>query len=135
MQDKKYRCQILESTEQVELGSNMTEVTFKLSEGRMIRVLFHECERFKNHPPSIEGLAQQEWSDLRADTGTLFLPDKIQMKHSQTQLHEEESLFFDQGMLVAHLATAVVCDDVAQEAPYSKKTLVSTKKPFRIRHS
>ena len=34
------------------------------------------------------------WSDLPADTGTLFFQDKIQTHHSQTQLHKEESLFF-----------------------------------------
>ena len=34
---------------------------------------------------SLGRLAQQGcWSDLRADTGTLFSPDKIQAKHSQT---------------------------------------------------
>ena len=65
---------------------------------------------------SLSCLAQQEyWSDLRADTGTLFFPDKIQAKHSQTQLHKEESLFFVKGMMVAPLSTAGVSDEVAQE--------------------
>ena len=63
---------------------------------------------------SLGCLAQQEyWSDLRADTGTLFFPDKIQTKHSQTQLHKEESLFFVIRMLMAPLVTAGVSDDVA----------------------
>ena len=53
-------------------------VTFKLPEMRTIRVISLEC------------LDQQEyWNDLRADTSTLFLPDKIQTQHSQTQLHKE----------------------------------------------
>ena len=36
------------------------------------------------------------WSDLRADTGTLFFPDKILTTHSQTQLRKEESFFLCQ---------------------------------------
>ena len=65
---------------------------------------------------SLRCLAQQDyWSDLRADTGTLFFPDKIQTKPSQTQLHKEESLFFVKGMIVAPLSTAGVSDEFAQE--------------------
>ena len=61
-------------------------------------------------------LAQQGyWSDVRADTGTLFCPHKIQTKHGQTQIHEEESLFFVKGLWVAPLSTAGVSDEVAQE--------------------
>ena len=74
--------------------------------------------RFKNPKPilSLGCLAQQGcWSDLRAETGTLFFPDKIQTKHSQTQLHKEDSLFFVKGMLVAPSLTADVSDEVAQE--------------------
>ena len=63
-------------------------VTFKLPEGRTIRVLFHACEVQK---PifSLGCLAQQVyWSDLRADTCTLFFLDKVQThntaKHSCT---------------------------------------------------
>ena len=44
------------------------------------------------------------WSDLRADTGTLF-PTR---SRRSTQLHKEESLFFVKGMLVAPLLTAGV---------------------------
>ena len=59
-------------------------VTFKLSEGR----LFYACEVQKPILP-LGCLAQQGcWSDLRADTGTLFFPDKIHAKQSQTQLHK-----------------------------------------------
>ena len=64
-------------------------VTFKLPEGRTIRVLFHACEVQK---PifSLGCLAQQGyWSDLRADTCTLFFLDKVQThntaKHSCTR--------------------------------------------------
>ena len=46
---------------------------------------------------------------------SLFFPDKIQTKHSQTQLHKEESLFFVTGTMVAPLSTAGVSDEVAQE--------------------
>ena len=60
-------------------------VTHKLPEGRTIRVLFHACEVLK--PILSLGCLPQHgyWSDLRADTGTLFFLDKIQTKHSQTQ--------------------------------------------------
>ena len=55
-------------------------VTYKLPEGRTLRVLFHACA-VQKPILSLGGLAQQEyWSDLRADTGTLFFPDKIQTK-------------------------------------------------------
>ena len=60
--------------------------------------------RFNN--PScllVVSLQQGYWSDLRADTGTLFFLDKNQTKHSQTQLHMEESLFFVKGILIAPL--------------------------------
>ena len=55
------------------------------------------------------------WSDLRADTGTLFFPDKTQTKRSHTQSHKEESLFFVKGSMIAPLTTAGVSDEVAQE--------------------
>ena len=52
---------------------------------------------------SLGCLAQQGyWCDLR----TLFFPDKTQTKHSHTQLHKEESLFFVKGTMVAPLTTA-----------------------------
>ena len=90
-------------------------MTFKLPEGRTVRVLFHACD-VRQPIRSLGCLAQQEyWNDLRADTGTLFFPDKIQTKHSQTQLHKEESSFFVKGMLVAPLLTAGVSNEVAQE--------------------
>ena len=61
-----------------------------------MRVLFHACT-VQKPILSLGCLTQQGyWSDLRADTGTLFFPDKIHTKHSQTQLHKEESLFFCQ---------------------------------------
>ena len=65
--------------------------------GRTMRVLFHACA-VQKPILSLGCLAQQGyWSDLRADTGTLFFPDKIQTKHSQTQVHKEESSFFVRG--------------------------------------
>ena len=67
-------------------------MTYKLPEGPTIRVLFHACAVHKQIL-SLGCLAQQEyWNVLRADTGVLFFLDKIQTKHSQTQLHKEESL-------------------------------------------
>ena len=70
--------------------------TYKLPEGRTIRVLFHACA-VQKPILSLGRLAQQgHSSDLRADTGTLFFPDKTQTKRSHTQLHKEESLFFCQ---------------------------------------
>ena len=75
------------------------QVTYKLPEGRTIRELFHTCA-VQKPILSFGRLAQQGyWSALRTDTGTLFFPYKIQTKHSQTQLHKEESLFFVKGML------------------------------------
>ena len=69
-------------------------VKFKLPEGRTIRVPFHAGD-VQKPILSLGCLAQQGyWSDLRADTGTLFFLDKIQTQHCQTQLHKEESLFF-----------------------------------------
>ena len=51
-------------------------VTFKLPEGRTLRVLIHACE-VRKPILSLGCLAQQEyWSDLRADTGALLFPDK-----------------------------------------------------------
>ena len=90
-------------------------VTYKLPEGRTIRVLFHACA-VQKAILSLGRLAQQRyWSDLRADTGTLFFPDNIQTKRSQTQLHKGESLFSVKGMMVAPLTTAGVSDQVARE--------------------
>ena len=75
--DEKYRCLILEFTQQVE-----DLVTYKLPEARTIRVLFHACA-VQKPILSLACLAQQlYWSDFRADTGTLFLLDKTQVQHS-----------------------------------------------------
>ena len=76
---------------------------------------FSTRARFRN-PLFLLVIAQQVYlSDFRADTGTLFFPEKIQTQHSQRQLHKEESLLCVKGMLVAQLVTAGVCDEVAQE--------------------
>ena len=91
-------------------------MTYKLPDGRTVRVLFHACAVPKPIL-SLGCLAQQGYcSDLRADTGTLFFPDKTQTKRSHTQLHKEESLFFVKGMMVAPLSTVGVSDEVAQRA-------------------
>ena len=72
-------------------------MTYKLPEGRTVRVLFHACA-VQKPILTLGRLAQQEyWSDLRAHTGTLFFPDKIQTKRGHPQLHKEESLFFVKG--------------------------------------
>ena len=110
-------------------------VTYKLPEGRTIRVLFHACA-VQKPILSLGCLAQQGyWSDLRADTGTLFFPDKIQTKHSQTQLHKEESLSFIKEMMVAPLSTAGVSDEVAQELqmPMGPQMLEDVEKPMPAR--
>ena len=72
------------------------------------------------------------WNDLRADTGTLFFPDKIQTKHSQTQLLKEESLIFVKEMLVAPLSTARVSDEVDQELemPMGPQMLEDVEEPM-----
>ena len=105
---ERYRYPILESRRLV---------TYKLPEGRTIRVLFHACA-VQKPILSLDCLAQQGyWSGLRADTGTRFFPDKTQTKRSHTQLHRRESLFFFfvKGTMVAPLTTAGVSDEVAQE--------------------
>ena len=85
---------------------------------------------------SLNCFSQQGYSsDLRADTGTLFFPDKIQTKHSQTQLHKEESLFFVKGMWVAPLSTAGVSDEVAQklQMPICPRMLDDVEEPMPAR--
>ena len=82
---------------------------------------------------SLRRLAQQGyWSDLRADTGTLFFPDKTQTKRSHTQLHKEERV---KGMLVAPLSTAGVSDEVAQELqmPIGPQMLEDVEEPMPAR--
>ena len=81
-------------------------VTYQLPEGRTIGVLFHACA-VQKPILSLGRIPQHEyWTDLRADTGTLFFPAKIQKKRGPTQLQKEESLLFVKGMLVAPLTTA-----------------------------
>ena len=92
--------------------------------------------QFRNQFCLFVCLAQQEyWSDLRADTGTLFFLGKIQTEHSQTQLHKEESLFFVKGMLVAPVMTAGVSDEVAQELqiPLGPQMLEDVEEPMPAR--
>ena len=110
-------------------------MTYKLPEGRTIRVILHACA-VQKPTLSLDCLAQQGyWSDLRADTGSLFFPDKIQTKHRQTQLHKEESLFFVKGMMVAPLSTAGVSDEVAQELqmPLGPQMLEDVEEPMFAR--
>ena len=110
-------------------------MTYKLPEGRTIRVLFHACA-VQKPILSLGRLAQQVyWSDLRADTGTLFLPDKTQTKRSHTQLHKEESLFFVKRTMVAALTTAGVIDEVAQEIqmPLRPQMLEDAEEPIIFR--
>ena len=110
-------------------------LTCKLPEGRTIRVLFHACAE-QQLILSLGRHAQQGyWSDLRADTGTLFFPDKTQTKRSHTQLHKEESLFFVKGTMVAPLTTAGVSDEVAQEIqmPVGPQMLEDVEEPMTAR--
>ena len=90
------------------------------------------------HQPilSLGRLAQQGyWSDLRADTGTLFFPDKTQTKRSHTQLHKKESLFFVKKTMVAPMTTAGVSDEVAQEIqmPVGPQMLEDVEEPMPAR--
>ena len=57
-------------------------VTYKLQEGRTIRVLFHACEVLK----PILSLG----CPFAQTTGTLFFLDKVQTKHSQTVRETED---------------------------------------------
>ena len=110
-------------------------VTYKLPEGRTIRVLFHACARQKPIL-SLGRLALQGfWCGLRADTGTFFFLDKILTKHSQTQLHK--SLFFVKAMMVAPLTTAGVSDEVAEELqmPMGPQILEDVEEPMPARHA
>ena len=107
-------------------------VTYKFPERLTIRVLFHACA-VQKPILSLGCLAQQGyWSDLRADTGALFFPDKIQTKQNQTQLHKEESWFFVKAMLFAPLSTAGVSDEVAQEPqmPMRPQMLEDVEEPM-----
>ena len=85
-------------------GAGGRLVTYKLPEGRKIIVLFHACA-VQKPILSLGRLAQQEyWSDLRADTGTLFFPDKTQTKRTVAQGRE----FVLCQTMVAPLTTAGV---------------------------
>ena len=98
-------------------------------------MLFHACA-VQKPILSLGRIAQQVyWSDLRADTGTLFFPDKIQTNRGHTQLQKEESLFFVKGMLVAPLTTAGVSDAVAQELemPMGPQMLEDVEEPMPAR--
>ena len=77
----------------------------------------------------------RRWGDLRADTSTLFFLDRIQTQHSQTQLHNEETLFYVKGMLMAILVRAGVSDDVAQELqmPIGPQALEDVEEPMPSR--
>ena len=138
IQDKRYRCLILESTQQA--GARLQHdggrlVTCELPEVRTIRVLLHACA-VQKPILSLGRLAQQGyWSDLRADIGTLSFPDKTQTKRSHTQLHKEESLFFVKGTMVAPLTTAGVSDEVAQELqmPMGPQMLEDVEEPMPAR--
>ena len=110
-------------------------VTYKVPEGRTIGVLFHACA-VQKPILSLGRLAQQEyWSDLRADTGTLFYLDRTPTKRSHTQLHKEESLFFVRGTMVAPWTTAGVSDEVAQERqlPVGPQMLEDVEEPMPAR--
>ena len=110
-------------------------MTFKLPEGQTNRVLFHACA-VQIPILSLGCLGQQGyWTDLRADISTQFFLDKIQTKHSQTQLHKEESLFLVEGVLVAPLSTAGVSDEVAQEwqMPIGPQMLEDVEGPMLAR--
>ena len=110
-------------------------VTYKLAEGRTIQLLFHACAVQKPILSLGRFVQQEYWSDLRADTRTLFFPDKIQTRRSHTQLHREESLFFVKGIMVAPLTTAGVSDEVAQELqmPMGPQMLEDVEEPMPAR--
>ena len=59
----------------------------------------------------------------------------MQTKHSKTQLHKEESLFFVKGMLIAPLPTAGLSDEVAQELqqPKGPQMLEDVEEPMLAR--
>ena len=101
-------------------------VTFKLPEGRTIRVLFMRV-RFKN--PSCLLVISLSRGIGVIFAQTLFFLDKIQTKHSQTQLHKEESLFFVKGMLVD---CPQMLDDVEDPMPARPATLKVPGTPSRI---
>ena len=70
-----------------------------------------------------------------AQTGTQFFLDKIQTKYTQSQLHNEESLFFVKVILVAPLSTAGVSDEVPPEfqMPIGPQMLDDVEEPMPAR--
>ena len=101
-------------------------------EARTIRALYLACDVQKTII-SLDSLAQHGYcSDLRADTGTLFFPDRIRTQPSH---HKEDSLFFVKGMLMAPLVTAGVSDDVVQEIqmPIDPQALEDVEEPMLYR--
>ena len=108
-------------------------VTYKLPEGRTTRVLVHACA-VQKPILSLGRLAQQGyWSDLRADSGTLFFLDKTQTKRSHTQLHKEERVFFVKATMVAPWTTAGVSDEVAPQMPLGPQMLEDVEEPMPAR--
>ena len=111
-------------------------VTYKLPEGRTIKVLFRACAVLKINSVS--------WAvSLSRGTGPIFvqtlehhsIPVKTQTKQSHTQLHKEESLFFVKGTMVAPLTTAAVGDEVTQEIqmPVGPQMLEDVEDPMPAR--
>ena len=127
IQDKKYRCLILESTQRVErtIGD------------------FRTCRRKGNSSalPRVRGSNPSSLSWLSRSAGVLdsssrrhrytVFPAKFQTPHSQTQLHKEESL----SQWDADGALAGVSDDVAQELqmPIGPHSLDDVEEPMSAR--
>ena len=102
-------------------------VRFMLPGGRTIRVLSHARD-VQRPILSLGCLAKQGyWSDLRADTGTLY--------NSQIPLHNEGSLFFVKEKLISPLTATEVSDDAAQELqmPIGSQALSDVEEPMPSR--
>ena len=85
-------------------------LTYKLPQGLTIRVLFFTRVQFRNQFCLLVVTLKKGTGVIFVQTLALFF-----LKHSHTQMHKEESLFFVKGMLVAPLSTAGVSDEVAQQ--------------------
>ena len=110
-------------------------VTDKLPDGRTIRVLFHA---FAVQKPilSLGCLAQQgHWSDLRADTGTLFFMTRSRRKIAKHSCKRKTYCSSLKGMLIAPLSTTGVSDEVAQELqmPIGSQKLEDVEEPMLAR--
>ena len=106
------------------------QVRFMLRGGRTIRVLSHACD-VQKPILSLGCLAKQGyWSDLRADTGTLYFPD-----NSQVPSQNEGSSFFVRGKLISPLQATGVTDDVPQELqmPIGPRALSDVEEPMPSR--